>query len=329
MTNWAKEFKKWLGDARIKVLIVKQDVLSIREFVVGRKYQVLIINYEKVKKFQKDIIDAKFDLIVCDEGHRLKNSDNQCSQVLSQISTKRRVILSGTPLQNDLLEFHTMFDFVNPGMIGSVSEFKKRFLNPISKGRSSDASPNEQKAGQQKLEELLAITSKFILRRTGKENSQFLPCKSTFVLFVKPSPLQATKYQQEIQNVDLDSLGSDILSKMTRLRKLATFDGELDAQIRFKSSSKFSLVASMLSEFQSLDEKVVIVSHWTKVLDEIQTYLQGAGTLFLRLDGAVSSSKRQGLVDDFNDSSKNYSCFLLSSKAGGVGLNLIGYVLLL
>ncbi|KAF9939077.1 helicase [Mortierella alpina] len=128
--NWQKEFKKWLGNERLRVFAVDSKS-TITDFTLGKVYPVMIIGYEKLRTVQEELKNANFDIIICDEGHRLKTANIKTAQAIRTLSTKRRVILSGTPIQNDLGEFFAMIDFVNPGLLEDYSAFKRVFEDPI------------------------------------------------------------------------------------------------------------------------------------------------------------------------------------------------------
>jgi DNA repair and recombination RAD54-like protein len=106
--------------------------------------------------------------MLCDEGHRLKNQDNQTYQALNGLNAKRRVILSGTPIQNDLTEYFSLLNFTCPGALGTTAEFRKNFERPILRGRDVDATDKDKQASEQKLRDLLEIANKFIIRRTAE-----------------------------------------------------------------------------------------------------------------------------------------------------------------
>jgi DNA repair and recombination protein RAD54B len=150
--NWKQEFQKWLGDIRIQVYVVDAATVSVNEFFLARRYQVMIIGYEKLQKFKEEILAGHFDLCICDEGHRLKNGDVQAAQTLSLLPTKKRIILSGTPIQNDLSEFYSMVQFVNPGFLGTSGNFKRAFENDIVLGKEADCTWVQKRIGEEKLE---------------------------------------------------------------------------------------------------------------------------------------------------------------------------------
>ncbi|KAG0018103.1 helicase [Podila clonocystis] len=153
ITNWCKEFKKWLGDERLKVFAVDSKS-ALTDFTLGRVYPVMVIGYEKLRMVQEELKNANFDVIICDEGHRLKTANIKTAQAIRSLSTKKRIILSGTPLQNHLSEYYSMIDFVNPGLFESYSSFKRVFEDPIVKSRQPDCNPAEAALGLERSQEL-------------------------------------------------------------------------------------------------------------------------------------------------------------------------------
>ena len=128
---------------------------------------VLIVSYETLRTLTTELGKTPVGLLLCDEGHRLKNSESLTFRTLDAIQVKRRVILSGTPIQNDLTEYFSLLNFANPALLGDRLEFRKNFENDILRGRNADASEKEQERGNEKLKALSALVSKFIIRRTN------------------------------------------------------------------------------------------------------------------------------------------------------------------
>ncbi|KAF9364875.1 helicase [Mortierella sp. NVP85] len=153
--NWQKEFKKWLGTERVRVFAAGSKSI-ITDFTLGKIYPVMVIGYEKLRMVQDELKNANFDIIICDEGHRLKAANIKTAQAIRSLSTKRRIILSGTPIQNDLGEFFSMIDFVNPGLFESYNTFKRVFEDPILRSRQPGCTPKEAELG---LERYLYFTS--------------------------------------------------------------------------------------------------------------------------------------------------------------------------
>ena len=151
------------------------------------------------KRYQNEPLKIKvlnkrpIGLLICDEGHRLKNLESQTYVALDQLQCDKRIILSGTPIQNDLLEYFALVHFVNKGLLGTSAEFRREFENPILKSRDSDCTDKEKQRGEEKLQKLLQIVNQCMIRRTNEILSKYLPPKTEMVITV---PL--TKMQKEI-----------------------------------------------------------------------------------------------------------------------------------
>lgn len=354
INNWRKEFRKWLGNERLGVYVADNTKTRITDFTMGKSYSVMIIGYEKLRTVQAELQKGSgIDIIIADEGHRLKTEKNKSAQAMKSLNTPRRIILSGTPIQNELSEFFMMVDFVNPGLLGTLKAFTKSFEAPIIKSRQPEATKKDIEKGAAKNEELSELTKVFILRRTADILSKYLPPKTEYVLLCRPTTTQASVYQHVLASPMFQSaLGNaesslqliTILKKVCNSPKLLNSTNNSDASkpispltaalissipphlIRNESSTKMHMLDELLHTIQTTTtEKVVLVSNFTSTLDLLSQLLTSLGMPHQRLDGTTPSSKRQELVDTFNNSPAS-SCFafLLSAKAGGMGLNLIG-----
>ncbi|QDS77723.1 hypothetical protein FKW77_004290 [Venturia effusa] len=353
--NWRKEFRKWLGTDKVGVFVVDNDKkIRIKDFTKGRIYNVMIIGYEKLRTVQKELNEGDaIDIVIADEGHRLKTAQNKAAAAIRSLRTERRIVLSGTPLQNDLSEFFAMVDLVNPGLLGKYTTFKREFETPIIKARQPEATAKDTEKGEGRSEELARLTGQFILRRTADVIAKYLPPKTETILFCRPTPPQAALYRAVLESpMFAASMGSgstevslqliNILKKICNSPALLTKQSPED-----NSDSTSTLLASLPSKFLKVDngasakilvlnsllhqlrnntqEKIVLVSNYTSTLDILGNLLTSHGYNFLRLDGSTPASKRQVLVDKFNKEKPEQSfAFLLSAKAGGAGLNLIG-----
>ena len=352
--NWKREFKKWLGRDRLGVLEFEEKT-RLSSFD-GKVFQVMIIGYERLRVVADDLAKGpQIDIVVCDEGHRLKTMKNKAAKAIESLNTKRRIILSGTPIQNDLSEFFAMVNFVNDGILGSQKGFSKDFEKPIMRSRQPDATATEIERGQDASEELARTTSPFILRRTADILSEFLPPKTEYVLFCKPTPAQAKIYRSVVRSPMFHTAlrsQDTAFQLITILKKLCNSPALMDPNsgkddatpssslvalnemlpegfsrlYQNSMSSKIRLLDQLLQQIRNTtDEKVVVISNYTSTLNMIEQLSSNSNLGFLRLDGSVPAKKRQGLVDQFNQSPPSKSfLFLLSAKAGGVGLNLIG-----
>ncbi|XP_064883770.1 DNA repair and recombination protein RAD54B isoform X2 [Oncorhynchus nerka] len=330
--NWGAEFKKWLGRERINVYTVNQ-----------------------VQKLE-------FGLVICDEGHRLKNSSIKTSSALSGLSCTRRVILTGTPVQNDLQEFYAIIEFVNPGILGSSAAYRKVYEEPILRSRQPICTEEERVLGEERAAELSRLTGLFILRRTQEIINRYLPPRLDWTVFCSPSPLQRELYQALLSHCVIRAClqGSTQththLACITALKKLCNHPGLLYSTVQERSnggsaegslyeglrgvfpesyssggfstadSGKLLVLSDLLTTIHHLSptDRVVLVSNYTQTLDLIQDLCVHLGYTYCRLDGNTPTIQRQRLVDNFNSPHSAHFLFLLSSKAGGVGLNLIG-----
>lgn len=353
INNWRKEFRKWLGYDRIGVFVATDKKMRLTDFTKGKTYNIMIIGYEKLRIVQGDLKDAGIDIVIADEGHRLKTAQNKSALAIKSLNSNRRIILSGTPIQNDLSEFFMVVDIVNPNLFGKYSTFKREFESPILKSRQPGATQKDIEKGEARGEELASMASQFILRRTTDVIAKYLPPKTETVLFCRPTAAQASLYHAVLGSPVFNAiLGSTeaSLQLITILKKLCnspslflkstsedskpnvTVQSLLDSipqellKLTPAASAKLRVLDMLLDHIRKeTDEKVVIVSNYTSTLDMIGGLLSSLNYSYLRLDGTTPVSKRQGLVDRFNNSKPlAYFAFLLSAKAGGVGLNLVG-----
>ncbi|XP_045901731.1 DNA repair and recombination protein RAD54B isoform X2 [Micropterus dolomieu] len=358
--NWGAEFNKWLGRERIGVFTVGQEH-RIEQFVLSPLHSVLVISYEMLLRCLEQVQKVEFGLIICDEGHRLKNSSIKTSSALSSLSCNRRVILTGTPVQNDLQEFFAIIEFVNPGILGSTTAYRKVYEEPILRSRQPSCTDEERVLGEERAAELSRLTGMFILRRTQEIINRYLPPRLDWTLFCDLSPLQRELYKRLLcHRVFRACLQGSMqththLACITALKKLCNHPGLLYSIVKERTDSsvesslyeglvdlfpesyssgglnsadsgKLLVLSDMLTAIRQLSpsDRVVVVSNYTKTLDLLQDLCVHMGYTFCRLDGQTPTSQRQRLVDSFNSPySKNF-LFLLSSKAGGVGLNLVG-----
>ncbi|KAJ9098072.1 DNA repair protein rhp54, partial [Naganishia adeliensis] len=361
--NWGNELVKWLGVGAINPLLVdgkggKAELIpAVRRWVAARgrgvTLPVMVVSYETLRTLQEELEGCPVGLLLCDEGHRLKNSDSQTFQALNALNVQRRVILSGTPIQNDLSEYFSLLNFANPEYLGTRLDFRKNFELKILRGRDADATEKERKESDEKLKELGGQVSKFIIRRTNDLLSKYLPVKYEHVVFCNLSPVQTALYQLFITSPEIQKLlrgvGSQPLKAINILQKLCNHPSLLnlpddlpgcekvlpvDFQYGKGGSSRY-VDCSLSGKFVVLErfldyinrhtnDKIVLISNYTQTLDLFERLCRNKKYGCLRLDGTMNVNKRQKLVDRFNDPEGKETIFLLSSKAGGCGINLIG-----
>ncbi|KAL8181921.1 UNVERIFIED_CONTAM: DNA repair and recombination protein rad54b [Gekko kuhli] len=326
--NWGKEFQKWLGNERIKVFLVDQDH-KVEEFISSPLYPVLVISYEMLLRSLDQIQKTEFSLIICDEGHRLKNTSIKTTTAIASLSCERRIILTGTPIQNDLQEFYALIDFVNPAILGPLSAYRKVYEEPIIRSREPSATMEEIELGERRAAELTRLTGLFILRRTQGTIDKYLPPKEESILFCRPTALQLELYRKLIRSQE-----KECNPNCDEQEKLNLYEGLLNifsqeytlASFLETDSGKLQVLTQLLAAIhdQSPSERVVVVSNYTQMLNVLQEVCKRHGYAYTRLDGNTPVSQRQQIVDGFNNRFCPAFVFLLSSKAGGVGLNLVG-----
>ncbi len=375
VSNWDSECTKWL-QGRVNTMPIvdasRDEVIdSLTRFCSrANPAQVLIISYETFRihaeRFEKP---DTCDLLLCDEAHRLKNDQTLTNKALGAMHCKRRVLLSGTPLQNQLQEFFSMVDFCNPGVLGTPAEFRKKYERPILNGREPMATDKEREKSMERSADLSAFVNGFILRRTNDLLSQHLPPKVIELVCCRMTPIQYQLYEQYVQSRAVTNLlldgkkkgGQTALSAITTIRKLMNhpmliydmiknnktgktgFENSMDilSPAVFEAprgartmggppgweemSGKFGLVARMLELLRKhTKDRIVLVSNFTQTLDLFTKLCREKRYPCVRLDGSITLSKREKMVKNFNDPKCDQFVFLLSSKAGGCGLNLIG-----
>ncbi|KAJ1582028.1 hypothetical protein NDA15_000433 [Ustilago hordei] len=359
--NWKREFRKWIGNNALNVLSIDQDRgrKDVERFARSSSYNVMVIGYEKLRTVIEIVKHANppVDLIVCDEGHRLKNKEAQITTIFDDLSfCNRRIILSGTPIQNHLSELHALVSFVDDEALGTYDEFRRIFEEPIIRSRAPHCSRQIQATGQARAAALKRLTNDVILRRTADILVDFLPPKKEMVLFCSPSQEQLRIYQSILASNHVRSilqgepgnglLQIGVLRKLCNTPELLLKDCESSGQTPTKAllghlgsffppnfvrnearySGKLICLMNLLETVRAqTEDKVVLVSSFTSTLDTVEAMVRKKRYSYLRLDGKTPQDERMAMVNQFNRQAVDKSfVFLLSAKSGGVGLNLIG-----
>ncbi len=344
LTNWNMEFEKWAPSVSRIVYkgppnARKQQQDKIRQ----GKFQVLLTTYEYIIKDRPVLSKIKWFHMIIDEGHRMKNTNSKLSATISQYySTRFRLILTGTPLQNNLGELWAMLNFVLPNIFKSVKTFDEWFNTPFANTGGQDKMELNEEEQILVIRRLHKVLQPFLLRRLKKDVEKDLPDKTEKVIKCKFSALQSRLYKQMVTHNKIavsdgkgGKAGARGLSNMImQLRKLCNhpfvFD-EVENQMNptntsndllWRTSGKFELLDRILPKYKATGHRVLMFFQMTAIMDIMEDFLRFRGLQYLRLDGTTKSEDRSDLLKAFNAPDSPYFMFLLSTRAGGLGLNL-------
>jgi ATP-dependent helicase STH1/SNF2 len=344
LTNWNLEFEKWAPS--ISRVVYKGPPTARKQQQQQIRYgnfQVLLTTYEYIIKDRPVLSKIKWIHMIIDEGHRMKNSSSKLSATLTQYySTRYRLILTGTPLQNNLPELWALLNFVLPTIFKSVKSFDEWFNTPFANTGGQDKMELTEEEQILVIRRLHKVLRPFLLRRLKKDVEKDLPDKTEKVIKCKFSSLQARLYKQMVTHNKLvvsdgkgGKTGARGLSNMImQLRKLCNhpfvFD-EVENQMNpantsndllWRTAGKFELLDRVLPKYQKTGHRVLMFFQMTAIMDIMEDYLRYRGISFMRLDGTTKSDDRSDLLREFNAPDSPYFMFLLSTRAGGLGLNL-------
>ncbi|KAL8154275.1 hypothetical protein V2J09_012035 [Rumex salicifolius] len=349
LRNWEREFATWapqmnvvmyVGSSQARSVIRQYEFYYPKNFIKTKKrksgqptsdskqdrikFDVLLTSYEMINLDSASLKPIKWECMIVDEGHRLKNKDSKLFLQLTQYSSRHRVLLTGTPLQNNLDELFMLMHFLDAGKFGSLEEFQEEFR---------DINHEEQIS---KLHKMLAP---HLLRRVKKDVMKDLPPKKELILRVELSSKQKEYYRAILtRNYELltrrGGAQISLINVAMELRKLCCHPYLLegvephipDVNESFKqlleSSGKLQLVDKMMVKLKEQGHRVLIYSQFQHTLDILEDYLTFKRWIYERIDGRVSGTERQIRIDRFNAKNSSRFCFLLSTRAGGLGINL-------
>ncbi|KAG7664311.1 rhp26 [[Candida] subhashii] len=317
---------------------------------VMKNGHVLVTTYVGLRIYSKHILPREWGYVVLDEGHKIRNPDSDISLTCKQIKTYNRIILSGTPIQNNLIELWSLFDFVFPGRLGTLPVFQQQFSIPINMGGYANASNIQVQTGYKCAVVLRDLISPYLLRRLKSDVAQDLPKKNEMVLFVKLTKVQQDLYEKFLHSEELNSIlkgRRNVLMGVDILRKICNHPDLVNRDILMHKrgynygnpakSGKMQVLKNLLQLWQSQDHKTLLFCQTRQMLDILEKFIQALKLLdpntgeestdsyfsYLRMDGGTPIAKRQILVDQFNQT-PSIHIFLLTTKVGGLGVNLTG-----
>ena len=344
LTNWNLEFEKWAPS--IKRIVYKGPPLARKtqqQQIRYGQFQVLLTTYEYIIKDKPVLSRIKWIHMIVDEGHRMKNAQSKLSSTLTQYySTRYRLILTGTPLQNNLPELWALLNFVLPTIFKSVKSFDEWFNTPFANTGGQDKMELTEEEQLLVIRRLHKVLRPFLLRRLKKDVEKDLPDKQERVIKCKSSALQAKIYKQLVTYNKIsvsDGKGGKtgirgLSNMLMQLRKLCNHPfvfeqveeqmnpSKTNNDLLWRTAGKFELLDRMLPKFQATGHRILMFFQMTQIMNIMEDFLRLRGMEYLRLDGATKSDDRSELLAKFNAPDSPYFCFLLSTRAGGLGLNL-------
>ena len=317
--NWAAEAEKFTPDLRIYV----HHGPSRKSTLPKKDYDVVVTSYALLRYDEKLFANTRFRYVVLDEAQQIKNPDSQIAQICQKLQADHRLALSGTPMENSLVELWSLFQFLMPGFFGSRANFAQRYANSV-----------QRQQDQAALDLLRKRIRPFILRRRKDEVATELPPRTEQVLYCELGPAQrrlyeavkATFREQVLSKVESAGVGGatiQILEALMRLRQ-ACCDPRLlpfEEARRLTVSAKRDLLRDTLEEIIAEGHRTLIFSQWPSLLRIVEEDLRAIDVQWLYLDG--NTKDRKQLVDRWNRPD-GPPVFLISLKAGGTGLNLTG-----
>ncbi|GCE98409.1 RSC chromatin remodeling complex ATPase component [Zygosaccharomyces mellis] len=346
ITNWTMEFEKWSPSLRTVVYKgTPNQRRSLQHQVRSGNFDVLLTTYEYIIKDRSVLSKPDWIHMIIDEGHRMKNSQSKLSYTITHYyHTKNRLILTGTPLQNNLPELWSLLNFVLPKIFNSAKTFEEWFNTPFANTGAQEKLELTEEETLLIIRRLHKVLRPFLLRRLKKEVEKDLPDKIEKVIKCGSSGLQQQLYQQMLKhNALFVGAGTEgatkggikgLNNKIMQLRKICNhpfvFD-EVEAVINpsrqntpllYRVSGKFELLDRVLPKFKASGHRVLMFFQMTQVMDIMEDFLRLRDHKYMRLDGATKTEDRQEKLREFNAHESEYFCFLLSTRAGGLGLNL-------
>ena len=370
MKQWVNEFHTWWPPFRVSILHTsgsgmidvgresreEDELMSAAPRSIGSKPltkaqksakkivdrvvqegHVLVTTYSGLQTYAELLIPTDWEYAVLDEGHKIRNPNTAITIYCKELRTANRIILSGTPMQNNLVELWSLFDFVFPMRLGTLVNFRQQFEIPIRQGGYANASNLQVQTAMQCAETLKETISPYLLQRYKADVASDLPKKSEQVLFCKLTKFQRDIYENFLESDDLKAIMDgkrQILYGVDILRKICNHPDLQDHRtLSIKpgytygsgsKSGKMQVVKALLELWKEQGNKTLLFAQHRIMLDILEKFIGSLGGFnYRRMDGTTPIHTRQGLVDQFNSDPAAH-VFLLTTKVGGLGINLTG-----
>ncbi|EMC92505.1 hypothetical protein BAUCODRAFT_78119 [Baudoinia panamericana UAMH 10762] len=329
LDNWKREFAKWIPEINILVLQGAKDERHelINERLVDEKFDVCITSYEMILREKSHLKKFAWEYIIIDEAHRIKNEESSLAQIIRIFNSRNRLLITGTPLQNNLHELWALLNFLLPDVFGDAEAFDQWF--------------SSQNADQDTVvQQLHRVLRPFLLRRVKADVEKSLLPKKEINLYVGMSEMQIKWYKNIIEK-DIDAVNgaggkkeskTRLLNIVMQLRKCCNhpylFDGAepgppytTDEHL-VDNAAKMVMLDKLLKRMMAQKSRVLIFSQMSRVLDILEDYSVMRGYQYCRIDGSTAHEDRIAAIDEYNKPGSEKFLFLLTTRAGGLGINL-------
>ena len=371
LSIWIDELNRWHAPIRAYLLHSMGGARSLAQWSPSkivlkaiREGDIIITTYQGLRLQRTLLLPQKWGYVILDEGHKLKNPDADITLVSKQLQTPHRIIISGTPIQNNLKELWSLFDFVYPGRLGTLPMFQNQFSIPINAGGYVNASNMQVQMAYRCAMVLKESIAPYLLRRLKKDVAKQLPSKTEQVLFCNLTPVQTEMYKSYLNQpevMDIISRRSSRINGKDSASAKQTFglirmlqhicnhpllfekkvssnegyeveiEGSANPTFRLstvdtlvKASGKLQVLSAILRKWKEQGHRALVFSQSKQMLNILERVMEGEEHSYLRMDGDTSVKRRGPLVAQFNDKQSKVFVFLLTTKVGGVGINLTG-----
>jgi len=315
--NWQNEAKKFTPNLKVLIYTGTQRIKNTKYF---NNYDLIITTYGTARVDIDILKQHKFNYIILDESQSIKNAGSQSSKAVRLLRSNYKLVLTGTPIENGVQELWSQLSFVNPGLLGNLNSFNERFVTPIEKGKD-----------EFKMQQLKAIIKPFVLRRTKDQVAKDLPEKTEQIIYCQMTDEQSEAYEttksyyrneilKSVSEIGVSRSHFTLLKGLTRLRQIANHPVLANKDYEF-GSGKFDEVIARANTAKAEGHKVLMFSQFVKQLDIYRNNFDINKHPYSYLDGSMTNIERQNAVTNFQ-TKKDLPFFLISLKAGGLGLNL-------
>ncbi|KAF2110644.1 SNF2 family N-terminal domain-containing protein [Lophiotrema nucula] len=329
LDNWRREFEHWIPDINVLVLQGAKDERAelIQDRLVDEKFDVCITSYEMILREKSHLKKFAWEYIIIDEAHRIKNEESSLAQIIRVFNSRNRLLITGTPLQNNLHELWALLNFLLPDVFGESAAFDDWF------SKQDDDSETV-------VQQLHKVLRPFLLRRVKADVEKSLLPKKEINLYIGMSDMQVQWYKKILEK-DIDAVNgaggkkeskTRLLNIVMQLRKCCNhpylFEGAepgppytTDEHL-VNNAAKMVMLDKLLKRMKAQGSRVLIFSQMSRVLDILEDYSVMRAYQYCRIDGSTAHEDRIAAIDDYNREGSEKFLFLLTTRAGGLGINL-------